>query len=39
MNYKFIIDCSDLYNDAAEKLKRLDSDIDKTGRGERSAKE
>jgi hypothetical protein len=27
---KFIIDCSDLYDDAAEKLKRLDNDIVKT---------
>jgi mRNA-degrading endonuclease RelE of RelBE toxin-antitoxin system len=30
VKYKFIIDCSDLYNDAAEKLKRLDKHIDKT---------
>jgi hypothetical protein len=27
---KFTIDCSDLYDDAAEKLKGLDNDIDKT---------
>lgn len=27
---KSIIDCSDLYDNAAESLKKLDSDIDKT---------
>lgn len=30
MKAKAIVDCSDLYENAAEKLKRLDNDIDRT---------
>jgi hypothetical protein len=30
MSTKSRVDCSDLYHSAAEKLKRLDNDIDKT---------
>jgi hypothetical protein len=32
MSIKSIVDCSDLYDNAAEKLKRLDNDIDKNVR-------
>ncbi|HKI09290.1 MAG TPA: hypothetical protein VKA09_12920 [Nitrososphaeraceae archaeon] len=32
MSIKSIVDCSDLYDNAAKKLKRLDNDIDKNVR-------